>query len=84
MQNALKSAGAVLAGLVFIAATHTGTDAVLERLGVLPAGNLWVSPWLILMVLGYRALWSIAGCYITARLAPRAPMAHALGMRGRS
>lgn len=80
MKDIFKSGGAVLAGLIFIGVTHTGTDAILERLGILPPDNLWVGPGLILLVLGYRALWSIAGCYIAAWLAPRAPVRHALAL----
>jgi hypothetical protein len=37
----LRSIGAVLAGFVFIGITHTGTDAILERAGVLPRENLF-------------------------------------------
>jgi hypothetical protein len=32
--NILKGIGAVLAGIVFIVATHTLTDLVLEKLGI--------------------------------------------------
>jgi hypothetical protein len=32
------------------------------------------------MVLGYRAVLSLIGCYVTARLAPSNPMAHALSL----
>jgi hypothetical protein len=76
--NKLKSVGAVAAGFIFIVLTHTGTDAILENAGVLPKGNLFVGPGLILIVLGYRAVFSLFGCYITARLAPQKPMQHAL------
>jgi MFS-type transporter involved in bile tolerance (Atg22 family) len=78
MKSRLRSIGAVGAGFLFIVITHTGTDAVLENAGVLPKGNLFVATGLILMVLGYRAVFSLIGCYLTARLAPRNPMKHAL------
>lgn len=81
-KNILKSIGAVLAGLVFIVVTHTGTDAILESVGVLPKDNLFVGIGLILVVIGYRAVWSVAGCYITARLAPSSPMKHSLILGG--
>ncbi len=74
----LKSVGAVLAGLVFIGATHSGTDAILENIGVLPKGHLHVGNGLVLIVIGYRAVLSLIGCYITALLAPKSPMKHAL------
>ena len=79
-RHILKSVGAVLAGFIFIGLTHTGMDAILENVGVLPKGNLHVGPGLILMVIGYRAVLSLIGCYITARLAPSSPMKHALAL----
>lgn len=80
MRSPLKSVGAVLAGFIFIVVTHTATDAVLESIGVLPKGNLHVGTGLILIVIGYRAIFSLIGCYITARLAPHSPMKHALAL----
>ncbi|MGH7495368.1 MAG: hypothetical protein ACREOO_23675 [bacterium] len=77
-KTVVKSIGAVLAGLIFIVITHTATDAILEGAGVLPKGNLFVGTGLILIVLGYRAVFSLIGCYLTAKLAPRNPMKHAL------
>ena len=76
----LRSVGAVLAGFIFIGVTHTGIDAILENIGVLPKGNLHVGTGLILIVIGYRAVLSLIGCYITARLAPNSPMKHALAL----
>jgi hypothetical protein len=76
--NFLKSAGAVLAGFIFIGVTHSATDAILENAGVLPKGNLYVSTSLILFVIFYRAVFSVIGCYLTAKLAPKNPMKHAL------
>jgi len=77
-----KSVGAVFAGLAFIVVTHTGTDAILESAGVLPKGNLFVGTGLILAVVGYRAVFSVIGCYLAARLAPSHPMRHALALGG--
>lgn len=74
----LKSIGAVFAGLIFIGVTHSAIDAILEGMGILPKGNLYVSTPLILFVIFYRALFSVLGCYLTARLAPKNPMRHAL------
>jgi hypothetical protein len=78
----LKSIGAVLAGLVFIGVTHSTIDAILESIGVLPKGNLYVSTPLILFVIFYRALFSLFGCYLTAKLSPKDPMKHALVLGG--
>jgi hypothetical protein len=77
-KTTIKSIGAVLAGFIFIVITHTATDAILESAGVLPKGNLFVGTGLILIVIGYRAVFSLIGCYLTAKLAPRNPMKHAL------
>jgi MFS-type transporter involved in bile tolerance (Atg22 family) len=84
MKEILNSIGAVLAGFIFIGITHTSIDAILESAGVLPKGSLFVEAWLILIVIGYRAIFSIAGCYISAWLAPNYPMRHsiALGVLG--
>lgn len=80
MKDILKSIGAVLAGFIFIGITHTSIDAMLESAGVLPKGNLFVEAWLILIVIGYRAVFSIVGCYISAWLAPNYPMRHSLAL----
>ena len=79
-KSILRSVGAVLAGFIFIGVTHTATDAILEKMGVLPKGNLFVGTGLILIVIGYRALLSLIGCYITALLAPNRPMKHTLAL----
>ena len=79
-KDILRSVGAVLAGLIFIGVTHTATDAILEYIGVLPKGNLHVGTGLIIAVIGYRAVLSLIGCYITSLLAPKSPMKHALAL----
>lgn len=77
-----KSIGAVLAGFIFIGITHNGTDAILQSIGVLPKGNLFVGKGLIFFVIGYRSIFSLIGCYLAARLAPQSPMKHALVLGG--
>jgi Na+/serine symporter len=74
----LKSIGAGFAGIFVGVVLSLGTDALLERFGVLPHGNLWVSASLIWFVLFYRTLYNIVGSYIVARLAPRNPMRHVI------
>ena len=77
--NILKSIGAVLAGLVFILVTHLGVDRVLEALGVFPPPEQGLHiTWMLILATAYRVVLSIVGCYITARLAPSRPLAHAL------
>ena len=80
-----RSVVAVLAGLVFIFVTHLGTDEVLQVAGVFPPLTQPMNdPALNLIALGYRIFFSVLGCALTARLAPRAPFAHAemLGIIG--
>ena len=77
--NILKNIGAVLAGLIFIGVTHSATDATLEATGVFPppSAGLHVT-WMMALALAYRVIFSIIGCYITARLAPSRPIRHSL------
>lgn len=79
--NILKSIGAVIAGFVAIFVLSYGTDAVLEAAGILQAGAplpMRGAELLIAAILVYRLVYSVAGCYIAARLAPSHPMRHAL------
>jgi hypothetical protein len=55
---------------------------VLETTGVLPKGHLYVSTTLILFVVCYRAVFSFAGCYVAAHLAPKSPLKHSLILGG--
>lgn len=70
---------AVLTGFVVIVALSIGVDQVLHVLGVYPPwGQPMYDRTLNALALSYRILISVLGCYITARLAPHAPMRHAL------
>jgi hypothetical protein len=74
----LRRFGAVFAGLIFIVALDTGFDVIMHATGVFPP---WFQPMrtsLWLLAITYRAIDSIAGTYLTARLAPDRPLAHAL------
>lgn len=79
----IRSIIAVLAGLVFIFVTHIGTDQILHAQGVFPPeGQAMHDPWLNALALFYRCFYSVLGCALTAALAPRAAMAHALTLGG--
>ncbi len=82
-RSVLRSIGAVLAGLLTIFILSLGTDQLLHSLGIYPP---WGQPMrdngLLLLALSYRAVYDVFGCYLTARLAPRAPMLHALILGG--
>jgi len=80
MKNVLRSLGAVILGFVLIAALSTVSDAVLESIGAIPKGKLPVygAETTLIGILAYRAVFSIAGCFLTAKLAPSRPLIHAL------
>lgn len=73
-----KSIWAVFAGFLFIVVVSIAADTLLKLAGILPWDHLFVSTDLILFVLFYRAVFSLAGCYLTAKLAPSKPMNHAI------
>jgi hypothetical protein len=79
----LRSAGAVVAGLLTIFILSLGTDQLLHSLGVYPP---WGQPMretgLLVLAFSYRLVYDVFGCYLTARLAPKAPMVHALILGG--
>jgi len=74
-----RSAAAVLLGLAGVFVLSLGTDQVLHVLGVYPPwGEPMHEPGLNWLALSYRLPYGVAGGYLTARLAPRNPMRHAL------
>jgi hypothetical protein len=81
-RRALRSVGAVLAGLFAIFAVTTATDVVLHVTGVYPALGQRMSDALFVLATAYRIVFGIAGSYLTARLAPSRPMRHALALGG--
>jgi hypothetical protein len=76
----LRSVGAVLAGLLTIAVVSTAVDVVLHAAGVMPPWGQRMSNALFALATAYRIIISITGCWLTARLAPSRPMAHALAL----
>ena len=77
--NMGRSIGAVVAGFVAVFVLTTIVDVVLHALHVYPPwGQPMVEPGLNALALSYRIVITIAGAYITAKLAPRNPMRHAL------
>lgn len=72
-----RSTGAVLAGFVAVFVLSLGTDEVLHVLQVYPPWNHpMYDPALNLLALAYRMVYGVLGSYLTARLAPYAPMRH--------
>lgn len=74
-----RSAGAVATGFAAVVVLSLVTDQVLHVLDVYPPwGEPMHEPGLNLLALAYRSVYTVGGMYLTARLAPHAPMHHAL------
>ena len=73
-----RSTGAVLAGFLAVFVLSLGTDQVLHMLHVYPPWGQQMSGALFAMATAYRIVYTVAGGYITARLAPHSPLRHAL------
>jgi hypothetical protein len=78
-----RSAAAIFLGFITVVVLSLGTDQVLHVLQVYPP---WGQPMhalgLNLLALSYRIVYTVLGGYITARLAPRNAMGHALVLGG--
>jgi hypothetical protein len=74
-----RSIAAVAIGFISVAVISLATDQVLHVLKVYPPwGQPMHDPALNALALTYRVIYSILGCWLTARLAPRRPMLHAM------
>jgi len=73
-----RSVGAIVAGFVAVFVLSLGTDQVLHALSVYPPWGEPMAGALFMVATGYRIVYTILGGYITARLAPHAPVRHAL------
>ena len=73
-----RSVGAVLAGIVAVVVLSVGTDEILHLAQVYPPWGQRMADGLFGLATAYRIVYGIAGGYITARLAPSAPLRHAL------
>lgn len=70
--NTLKSIGSVAAGFLTVVIFSVGTDAVVEGIGIFPPQDkpeeyAW---WMLFIALIYRSIYTVAGGYVAARLAP--------------
>jgi hypothetical protein len=72
--------GSVLAGLVTIFFLSTATDMALHATGIYPPFGETMSDALFVLAAAYRVVYGIAGCYVTARLAPYNPLWHSLAL----
>ena len=73
----MKSTGAVFAGFLTVVILSVGTDAVLEAAGIFPSPEhgLFIT-WMLAVALAYRSIYTVAGGFVTAHLAPSNPMKH--------
>ena len=72
----LRGIGAVLAGFFATFILSIGTDLLLHAVGVFPPWGRPMSNALFALATAYRTLYTVAGGYITSRLAPNKPMGH--------
>jgi len=79
-KSTFKSIGAVLAGFITVVVLSIGTDAVLETIKFFPPQNEadFYTPWMLLIALIYRSIYTVAGGYVAAASAPDRPMRHAI------
>jgi hypothetical protein len=73
-----KSIWAIAAGVIFIVVASTLADAVLHAIGVYPPWDQPIDAKLSLLATSYRFAISVAGAWLTARLAPSQPMKYVL------
>ena len=78
-----RSVAAVLAGLILNVILSSATDLLLVAAGIFPPLREFAHPAsfsdsLLLLALLYRTAYGVLGCYLTARLSPKRPMAHSL------
>jgi hypothetical protein len=69
---------AVVAGVLVIIVVTTLVDILLHVAGVYPPMGQPIDDALALLASTYRIVISIGGAWLTARLAPRKPMKHAM------
>ena len=79
-KNTFRSMGAILAGFITVFVLSVVTDLVLEKIGIFPPSTqpeayTW---WMLLFALIYRSIYSLAGFYLAAILAPNRAMRHAI------
>jgi len=78
--NTFKSIWAVVAGFLTVVVLSIGTDFVLETLGIFPPQSEpgAYTAGMLMVALIYRCVYTVAGGYVTAWLAPNRTMRHAI------
>jgi hypothetical protein len=75
-----RSVWAVVAGVLFVVGVTTAVDVVLHATGIFRPSVEPLDDARALLALSYRIVISVGGAWLTARLAPRSPMKHALAL----
>ena len=70
--------GAIVAGIGFVIIVTTIVDLILHVAGVYPPMDQPMGNALAVLASSYRLVISIAGAYLTARIAPDRPLWHAM------
>ena len=82
MKPWIRGVLAIVAGFLITAVASTATDAIMHAAGIFPSSPRVMSDPLFALASAYRALFTVAGGYATARLAPDRPMRHAWILAG--
>lgn len=77
MRSRVRSVLAVVAGFAATAVASILTDALMRALMIFPAAPQSMSDSLFAIAALYRAVFTVVGAFITARLAPARPAMHA-------
>lgn len=66
----LRNISAVLIGFVTVFVLSSVTDFILEALGIFPPiGNGFFEPWMLLLALFYRTVYTVLAGFITVKIA---------------
>ena len=74
----LKSVGAVVAGFLAVTVLSLGTDVAVYAAWGVKAFSQPMTDALFLLAVAYRGAYGVLGGWVAARLAPGAPVAHAV------
>jgi len=76
--SVLRSIWAFVAGFFTVALLSMATDTVLEAFKVFPpiTQPQAMLPWMLVLALVYRTIFTVLGGYVAAALAPTNPMRH--------
>jgi hypothetical protein len=82
MKPWIRSVVAIVAGFLITAVASTATDAIMHATGIFPSSPRAMTDPLFVIASAYRAIFTVAGGFVTARLAPDRPMRHAWILAG--